>query len=166
MNRIRFYRKKIFARQLLAIYVMIFLYQFVFQMIMTPMTSFGLSFGISGVVLGVISNLYEFSCMAARNVAGTLVDDGRYRKAIAIGFLVICVNAVLFSLVRSRGGYGLVRFLTGFTAGYTGAAFTALLPSIMEPELVGSATAIYSILASLGASYAPKLSAGIFTIYG
>ena len=102
MNKIQFYRKKIFTRQLLAIYVMIFLYQFVFQMIMTPMTSFGLSLGISGVVLGVISNLYEFSCMAARNVAGTLVDDGKYRKAIAIGFLVICVNAVLFLLVRSR----------------------------------------------------------------
>lgn len=166
MNKIQFYRKKIFTRQLLAIYVMIFLYQFVFQMIMTPMTSFGLSLGISGVVLGVISNLYEFSCMAARNVAGTLVDDGKYRKTIAIGFLVICVNAVLFLLVRSRVGYGLVRFLTGFTAGYTGAAFTALLPSVMEPGLVGSATAIYSILASLGASYAPKLSAGIFTTYG
>ena len=162
MNRIRFYRKKIFTRQLLAIYVMIFLYQFVFQMIMTPMTSFGLSLGISGVVLGVISNLYEFSCMAATNVAGTLVDDGKYRKAIAIGFLVICVNAVLFLLVRSRVGYGLVRFLTGFTAGYTGAAFTALLPSVMEPGLVGSATAIYSILASLGASYAPKISKSLF----
>lgn len=165
MSKIRYYRKQLLTKPLLVIYLMIFLYQFVFQMIMTPMTSFGLSLGISGVVLGVISNLYEFSCMAARNVAGAWIDDGKYRKAIAIGFLIITINALLFLLVDTRAVYGLVRFLTGFTAGYTGAAFTALLPSVIAPELVGSATAIYTILASLGASYAPSLSAGIFTAY-
>lgn len=76
-GQLTYYKKELLTKPLLFAYAIIFLYSFVNQLLVTPLTSYGLYFGISGTVMGVITNAYEFSCMAARNPAGYLVDRGR-----------------------------------------------------------------------------------------
>lgn len=161
-----YYRESLFTGPLVFLYLVIFLYSFSFQLLMTPLTSMGLSLGISGVVLGLIANTYEFSCMAARDPAGRLIDAGKLKQAVCIGFLMICVTSLLYMAASTPVIYGIVRFLNGFTAGYTGAVFTALLPAAVDHALVGTATAIYTAISALGNAYAPALSKYLFTEKG
>lgn len=161
-----YYRESLFTGPLVFLYLVIFLYSFSFQLLMTPLTSLGLSLGISGVVLGLIANTYEFSCMAARDPAGRLIDAGKLKQAVCIGFLMICVTSLLYMAASTPVIYGIVRFLNGFTAGYTGAVFTALLPAAVDHALVGTATAIYTAISALGNAYAPALSKYLFTEKG
>lgn len=162
---IKKYWQDLTQKPLLFACLIVFLHEFVLQMIMVPLTSFGLALGITGVILGIIANLFEFSCMMTRGFAGSLMDKNKIKLAVCIGFGMMAVNAVLFAIVHSPIGYGIVRFLTGFMCGYTAAVFSALLPSIIDLRLVGSATAIATIMEALGDSYAPALSTWLFSSY-
>lgn len=146
--------------------IVIFLYSFSNRLLLTPITTFGLSLGVSGVVLGILANFYEVSCMLGRPLAARSMDKGHFKFAIRISFLLIAATAALYAVTANATLYALVRFANGFTSGYTGAAMTALLPSVVDKKNMGVATSLYTALSALGASYAPALSRFLFSSYG
>ena len=99
---------------------------------------------------GLIIMLFTISAGISRPFSGKLSDKIGRKKVIYIGTFIAIVVCLLYPLASSLWIFFLLRFLHGFSAGFSPTGSTALLTDILDEKQRGRAMGIWGTFISLG----------------
>ncbi|EON79389.1 major facilitator family transporter, putative [Lunatimonas lonarensis] len=115
---------------------------------------------------GLIISLFTLSAGLSRPFSGKLADRVGRIPVMVIG-VVVCVGvSLLYPILTTVGGFLFLRFLHGFSTGFTPTGSSAYLADIIPFQKRGEAMGIQSLFGSLGMAAGPALGGYIGGIWG
>lgn len=111
--------------------------------------------------LPFIVPIFTLAALISRPFSGHLADTVGRKPIIYVGLVVSTVCGLIYPVVLTAQGFLLLRFLHGFSTGFTPTGNTALLTDIMAPSRRGESMGILGISASMGMAMGPPTGSWI-----
>ena len=115
---------------------------------------------------GLIISLFSISAGISRPFSGKLSDTIGRKKVIYFGILISFIVALLYPLSYSVLFFLCLRFLHGFSAGFSPTGSTALVTDLIPADSRGKAMGIWGTFISLGIGVGQALGSLIFEYFG
>jgi MFS family permease len=137
-----------------------FLFMTSFNLIMPELNQFITRLG-GADQKGLIISLFTISAGLSRPFSGKLSDLIGRKKVMRIGIIVCFIVSLLYPLSFSIWFFLLLRFLHGFSAGFTPTGATALITDILPEDRRGAGMGIWGTFISLGIGIGQSLGSYI-----
>lgn len=111
--------------------------------------------------LGLIIALFTLTAGVSRPFSGKLTDTVGRKPVMLIGIIVCMICGFLYPILTTVYGFLLLRFLHGFSTGFSPTAFAAFLTDIIPSNRWGEALGIQSLFFSSGLALGPVLGSFI-----
>ena len=115
---------------------------------------------------GLIISLFSISAGISRPFSGKLSDTIGRKRVIYFGILISFIVALLYPLSYSVLFFLFLRFLHGFSAGFSPTGSTALVTDLIPSDSRGKAMGIWGTFISLGIGVGQALGSLIFEHLG
>lgn len=115
---------------------------------------------------GLIISLFTISAGISRPFSGKLSDYIGRKKVMIIGILVCFIVSTLYPLSFSVWFFLTLRFMHGFSAGFTPTGATALITDILPEHKRGAGMGIWGTFISLGIGVGQSLGSFIYQEIG
>ena len=115
---------------------------------------------------GLIISLFSISAGISRPFSGKLSDTIGRKRVIYFGILISFIVALLYPLSYSVLFFLCLRFLHGFSAGFSPTGSTALVTDLIPADSRGKAMGIWGTFISLGIGVGQALGSLIFEHLG
>lgn len=115
---------------------------------------------------GLIITLFTISAGVSRPFSGKLSDKIGRKKVIYFGTFFAILICMLYPLASSLWLFLLLRFLHGFSAGFSPTGSTALLTDILDEKQRGRAMGIWGTFISLGIGVGQAVGSWICKEFG
>jgi len=135
-----------------------------FNMIIPELPAFIESLG-GGEKKGYIIGLFTLAAGISRPFSGKITDTVGRKPVMIFGVLVSIVCTVFYPFIGSVFMFLSLRFLHGFSTGFTPTGATAYLADIIPPNRRGEAMGIVGISGSIGMASGPALGSLIANAY-
>lgn len=110
---------------------------------------------------GLIISLFTISAGISRPFSGKLADKIGRKKVMIVGVVVSFVISLLYPLTISVLFFLFLRFLHGFSTGFTPTGATALVTDLLPPDKRGQGMGIWGTFISLGIGVGQSLGSYI-----
>jgi MFS family permease len=110
---------------------------------------------------GLIISLFTISAGISRPFSGKLADKIGRKKVMIVGVIVSFVISLLYPLTISVLFFLFLRFLHGFSTGFTPTGATALVTDLLPPDKRGQGMGIWGTFISLGIGVGQSLGSYI-----
>ncbi|WP_026946528.1 MFS transporter [Algoriphagus marincola] len=114
---------------------------------------------------GLIISLFTLSAGLSRPFSGKLADKIGRIPVMIVGAVVCFVVSLLYPVLSFVGGFLLLRFVHGFSAGFTPTGTSAYVADIVPFFQRGEAMGIQSLFGSLGMAVGPALGGWLATFW-
>lgn len=114
---------------------------------------------------GLIIGLFTLTAGLSRPFSGKLTDTIGRIPIMIIGTLVCVICSLFYPILSSVSGFLLLRFLHGFSTGFTPTAVSAYVADIVPVQRRGEAMGILSVFMNAGASASPPLGSHLVNNY-
>jgi len=142
-----------------------FLFMTSFNLILPELNQFLTNLGGSSQK-GLIISLFTISAGISRPFSGKLSDYIGRKKVMIIGILVCFIISTLYPLSFSVWFFLTLRFMHGFSAGFTPTGATALITDILPEHKRGAGMGIWGTFISLGIGVGQSLGSFIYQEIG
>lgn len=142
-----------------------FLFMTSFNLILPELNQFLTNLGGSSQK-GLIISLFTISAGISRPFSGKLSDYIGRKKVMIIGILVCFIVSTLYPLSFSVWFFLTLRFMHGFSAGFTPTGATALITDILPENKRGAGMGIWGTFISLGIGVGQSLGSFIYQEIG
>lgn len=115
---------------------------------------------------GLIITLFSVSALISRPFSGKLSDTIGRKKIIYFGIACSIVVSLFYPISHTVFFFLLLRFLHGFSAGFSPTGSTALLTDLLPQESRGRAMGIWGTFISLGIGVGQAIGSWICKRYG
>lgn len=139
-----------------------FLFFSSFNMIIPELPAYLSSLG-GAEYKGLIISLFTLSAGLSRPFSGKLADSIGRIPVMIFGALVCFGVALLYPLLTFVGGFLFLRFIHGFSTGFTPTGISAFVADIIPIHQRGEAMGIQSLFGSLGMAAGPAIGGWIGT---
>ena len=138
-----------YSRNFWYISAAMFLFMTSFNLIMPELNQFITQLG-GADQKGLIISLFTISAGLSRPFSGKLSDLIGRKKVMRVGIIVCFIVSLLYPLSFSIWFFLLLRFLHGFSAGFTPTGATALITDILPENKRGAGMGLWGTCISLG----------------
>jgi MFS family permease len=114
---------------------------------------------------GLIISLFTLSAGLSRPFSGKLADKIGRIPVMIVGAVVCFVVSLLYPVLSFVGGFLFLRFVHGFSAGFTPTGTSAYVADIVPFYQRGEAMGIQSLFGSLGMAAGPALGGWLATFW-
>lgn len=114
---------------------------------------------------GLIISLFTLSAGLSRPFSGKLADTIGRKPVMVFGATVCFVSGLLYPILSFVGGFLFLRFLHGFSTGFTPTGISAYVADIIPFQKRGEALGLQSLFGSLGMAAGPAIGGWIATIW-
>lgn len=114
---------------------------------------------------GLIIGLFTLTAGLSRPFSGKLTDTIGRVPVMVIGTLVCVICSLFYPILTTVGGFLLLRFLHGFSTGFTPTAVSAYVADIVPLQRRGEAMGILSVFMNAGASASPPFGSFLVNTY-
>ncbi|WP_194973805.1 MFS transporter [Aquiflexum lacus] len=142
-----------------------FLFFASFNMIIPELPSYLSSLGGEDYK-GLIIALFTLSAGLSRPFSGKLADKIGRIPVMIFGALVCLLVSLLYPVITGVAGFLLLRFVHGFSTGFTPTGISAYVADIVPFNRRGEAMGLQSLFGSLGMAAGPALGGYISIIWG
>lgn len=115
---------------------------------------------------GLIISLFTLTAGLSRPFSGKLADKIGRIPVMIFGVAVCFVVSLLYPVISTVSGFLLLRFIHGFSTGFTPTGISAYVADIIPFNKRGEAMGIQSLFGSLGMAAGPALGGFIGSAYG
>lgn len=115
---------------------------------------------------GLIISLFTLTAGLSRPFSGKLADKIGRIPVMVFGAAVCFIVSLMYPLISSVAGFLLLRFIHGFSTGFTPTGTSAFVADIVPFNKRGEAMGIQSLFGSLGMAAGPALGGLIAANYG
>ncbi|MFT5724402.1 MAG: MFS family permease [Bacteroidia bacterium] len=115
---------------------------------------------------GLIIGAFAISALFSRPFSGKLIDHIGRRPIMLMGIMISIVVSFGYPLVNGVTSFLALRFLHGFSAGFTPTATTAMCSDVVPIHKRGEAMGIVGMAGNLGMSLGPALGSEVGVKYG
>ncbi|WP_035072075.1 MFS transporter [Anditalea andensis] len=141
-----------------------FLFFASFNMIVPELPSYLTSLGGEDYK-GLIISLFTLTAGFSRPFSGKLADKIGRIPVMVFGASVCCLVSLLYPVMTSVAGFLFLRFVHGFSTGFTPTGTSAYVADIVPFNRRGEAMGIQSLFGSLGMAAGPALGGYLASIY-
>jgi len=141
-----------------------FLFFASFNMIVPELPSYLTSLGGEDYK-GLIISLFTLTAGFSRPFSGKLADKVGRIPVMVFGATICCIVSLLYPVMTSVAGFLLLRFVHGFSTGFTPTGTSAYVADIVPFNRRGEAMGIQSLFGSLGMAAGPALGGYLASIY-
>ncbi|UZD23709.1 MFS transporter [Algoriphagus halophytocola] len=114
---------------------------------------------------GLIISLFTLSAGLSRPFSGKLADKIGRIPVMMIGASVCFVVGLLYPLLSFVGGFLFLRFVHGFSTGFTPTGASAYVADLVPYQKRGEAMGLFSLFGSLGMAAGPAVGGYLATIF-
>lgn len=154
-----------FTKDFWVLCVVVFSFFFSFNLIIPQLPEFITSLNAERYK-GLIIGAFALSALCSRPFSGKLIDHIGRRPIMLIGIFVSIVVSFGYPLVNGVTSFLCLRFLHGFSAGFTPTATTAMCNDVVTVKQRGEAMGIVGMAGNLGMSLGPALGSEVGVTYG
>jgi MFS family permease len=154
-----------FSRDFWVLCVVVFSFFFSFNLVIPQLPGFLKSLD-GEQYLGWIIGAFAFAALLSRPFSGKLIDHIGRRPVMLVGILVSIVVSFGYPMVHGVTSFLALRFLHGFSAGFTPTATTAMISDIVPVKKRGEAMGIVGMAGNIGMSLGPALGSEVGVKYG
>lgn len=147
-------------RQFVLLSVSSFLFFSSFNMLIPELPAYLSSMG-GEQYIGLIISLFTLTAGLSRPFSGKLADRIGRVPVMLVGVIVCTSISLLYPLLATIGGFLLLRFLHGFSTGFTPTGTSAYIADVVPFQRRGEALGLHSLFASLGMAAGPALGGWI-----
>jgi MFS family permease len=115
---------------------------------------------------GLIISLFTLTAMLSRPFSGKLADNIGRVPVIIFGSAICLVCSLFYPILSSVGAFFLLRFIHGFSTGFTPTGQTAYLSDIIPAERRGEAMGLLGTASTLGMASGPALGGTLANQFG
>lgn len=115
---------------------------------------------------GLIITLFTISSAISRPFSGRLADFIGRKKVMYIGVLIAAIVCLLYPLSTSVWFFLLLRFVHGFSVGFTPTGATALITDLLPADRRGVGMGIWGTFISLGIGAGQILNFPVVALFG
>ncbi len=106
---------------------------------------------------GYIISLFTLAAAISRPFSGKLTDTIGRTPVIFFGIFVSFLMGLLYPILLTVNGFLLLRFLHGFSTGFTPTGTSAYLADIVPIERRGEAMGLLGLISNIGTAFGPAL---------
>lgn len=110
---------------------------------------------------GLIISLFTLSALISRPFSGKLADTIGRKPVMLVGAFFCIVVSLFYPILTTVAGFLLLRFLHGFSAGFTPTGSSAYLADIIPAEKRGEALGILGLSGSIGMALGPAIGGNL-----
>ncbi|UJP64810.1 MFS transporter [Mongoliitalea daihaiensis] len=115
---------------------------------------------------GLIISLFTLTAGLSRPFSGKLADKIGRVPVMIFGLVVCFIVSLLYPIITTVSGFLFLRFVHGFSTGFTPTGTSAYVADIVPFNKRGEAMGIQSLFGSLGMAAGPALGGYIGSAYG
>lgn len=115
---------------------------------------------------GLIIALFTVTAMASRPFSGKLADKIGRIPVMMFGSLVCFICSLFYPIITSVAGFLFLRFVHGFSTGFTPTGQTAYLSDVVPPSRRGEAMGLLGTAGSVGMASGPAIGGTIANSFG
>ena len=115
---------------------------------------------------GLIISLFTLTAMLSRPFSGKLADKIGRVPVIVVGSVVCFACSLVYPLVSTVAGFLMLRFVHGFSTGFTPTGTAAYLSDVIPAERRGEAMGLFGTFGSLGMAGGPALGGALGNSFG
>jgi MFS family permease len=119
-----------------------------------------------GEYKGLIISMFTLTAMISRPFSGKLADTIGRVPIIIVGSGVCFLCSLLYPLLTTVAGFIMLRFLHGFSTGFTPTGQTAFLSDIIPSHRRGEAIGLLGTAGSIGMAGGPALGGHVANAFG
>lgn len=142
-----------------------FLFMTSFNLIMPELNQFITLLG-GEEYKGLIISLFTISAGISRPFSGKLADTIGRKPVALIGIVISFATCLLYPLTMSVWVFLVLRFIHGFSTGFTPTGATALITDLLPVDKRGKGMGIWGTFISLGIGVGQSLGSWIFQVAG
>jgi MFS family permease len=157
-------RHAIYNLQFLSICVSSMLFSASYNMLIPELPAYLTNLG-GAEFKGLIIALFTLTAGLSRPVSGQLTDTIGRKPVIIAGTIVCIVCGFLYPLLGTVAGFLLLRFLHGFSTGFTPTATMAYVSDVVPPARWGEALGWQGLFFGMGMALGPALGSFIKLYY-
>ncbi|MBS9522838.1 MFS transporter [Litoribacter ruber] len=159
------FRPSFFTLDFMLLCISSFLFFASFNMIVPELPSYLTSLGGEDYK-GLIISLFTLTAGLSRPFSGKLADKVGRIPVMVFGAMICFGVSLMYPIMTSIGGFLFLRFVHGFSTGFTPTGTSAYVADIVPFQRRGEAMGIQSLFGSLGMAAGPALGGYIAAIYG
>ena len=114
---------------------------------------------------GLIISLFTLTAGLSRPFSGKLADKVGRKPVMIFGAIICCIVSLLYPVMTSVAGFLFLRFVHGFSTGFTPTGTSAYVADIVPFNRRGEAMGMQSLFGSLGMAAGPALGGYLASIY-
>jgi MFS family permease len=122
--------------------------------------------GASTFIVGLNQAEFTGLCVIFFPLSGILVNRAGKKRTITVGFALLLLSAVAFSLTTNLSQLFLSTLLSSFGFSLVAPSLLALLVSSVPKNVLGGSIGIYGSVENVGVTLAPLLFAFIWSLWG
>jgi MFS family permease len=153
-------RGTIYTKNFLLLCVSNILFFSSFNMIVAELPSYLESLG-GGEYKGLIIALFTLTAALSRPFSGRLADRIGRIRVMVFGAVICCVVALLYPILTSVAGFLFLRFLHGFSTGFTPTGIAAYVADIIPGHRRGEAIGVLGFCGNVGMALGPALGSSL-----
>jgi MFS family permease len=115
---------------------------------------------------GLIISLFTLTALISRPFSGKLADNIGRKPVIILGGAVCMVCSFLYPVFTSLFGFFLLRFVHGFSTGFTPTGQSAYVSDIIPAERRGEAMGWLGTIGSIGMAFGPAIGGWVTREFG
>ncbi|GAB4400939.1 MAG: MFS transporter [Microscillaceae bacterium] len=110
---------------------------------------------------GLIISLFTLAAALSRPFSGKLTDHIGRKPVIFLGILVSLLAGLFYTVLVTVTGFLWLRFLHGFSTGFTPTGTSAYVADLAPPHRRGEAMGILGMISNIGTAFGPALGSEI-----
>lgn len=119
-----------------------------------------------GQYKGYIISLFTFTALISRPFSGKLADNIGRKPVIILGGVVCMVCSLLYPLLTTVFGFFILRFIHGFSTGFTPTGQSTYVSDIIPADRRGEAMGLLGMVGSVGMAMGPAIGGLVAREYG
>jgi len=115
---------------------------------------------------GLIISLFTITAMISRPFSGKLADNIGRVPVMIFGSMVCLISSLFYPVVTTLSGFFILRFIHGFSTGFTPTGTTAYLSDIIPVHKRGEAMGLVGTAGAVGMAAGPALGGTLANQFG
>jgi len=115
---------------------------------------------------GLIISLFTLTALVSRPFSGKLADNIGRKPVIIFGGTVCMICSLLYPVFTSLFGFFFLRFIHGFSTGFTPTGQSAYVSDLIPADRRGEAMGWLGTIGSLGMAMGPAVGGWVARVYG
>ena len=158
--------KSLLQKNVILILLITFTHMFSNAMLSFTTGMLGQSLGISATVIALIASAYTATGLIMRVPSGALCDGANKKRVLLLALIVKNIAIILFAMANAAGLYAASRILIGISWSFLGVAQSALLLSIVDKKVLGTAFSLSAAVQTLAVTFSRPIAISLFKSVG